>query len=451
MENSIDKLEIEKLFGRFDYSIPFTKNSEGISILTAPNGYGKSTILKIISCFASGDHYFFIREKFESIRFFLSNGETIEIIHIDDDQENNQVTIRSGMNHTKIKDPFGNQEGNERSFVIDRSFPFLTRIGPKIWRHDRTGEIFDRNEILSRYGDHPGLRRNMKRDDWLEKIRKSIKVFSIPTNRLKFEEDFDIRGQSVAKTSLMVGALAKEIQERMQTAIRNQFEEGRKLETNFPNRLIESLRDGILPSKESINESIGSVQKYEERYGRLGLVPHTGTTKQLNVNTEYTANAAMLVLKTYLDDIREKFSLLEDLAERLDVFCHSINSLLAFKIVETSADEGIVVCINDGEKQSIPLSVLSSGEQHLIVLIGKLVFNTTKGSLVLIDEPEISFHPEWQEKFLNILEEIRKLNEFSVLLATHSPILIGDRWSCVIELAEQHLLTNKQSSLGDLM
>ena len=90
----------------------------------------------------------------------------------------------------------------------------------------------------------------------------------------------------------------------------------------------------------------------------------------------------MLVLKTDLDDIREKFSLLEDLDQRLDVFCSSINGLIAFKAIGTSADEGIVVRVNDGEKQALPLSVLSSGEQHLIVLIGKLVFNTNRGSLV---------------------------------------------------------------------
>ena len=298
------------------------------------------------------------------------------------------------------------------------------------------------------YGDHPVFRRNIKRDEWLEKIRKSIKVFSIPTNRLKFEEDLEFRGHAAARSSLMVGALAKDIQEEMQSAIRNQFEEGRKRETNFPTRLMDSLREGGAPTREAIIESIKSVQGYEERYGRLGLVPHTGTTKQLNVHAESTENAGMLVLKTYLDDIREKFYLLEDLAKRLDVFCSSINELIAFKSIGTSADEGIVVRVNDGEKQTLPLSVLSSGEQHLIVLIGKLVFNTSRGSLVLVDEPEISFHPEWQEKFLSILEEIRKLKGFSVLLATHSPVLIGDRWSSVIELAEQHLAMSEQLDLG---
>jgi predicted ATP-binding protein involved in virulence len=443
MERRIEKIEIDKLFGRFDYSINLAQHENSISILTAPNGYGKSTILKIISSFTSGDNYYFIREKFESIRFYISGNEVVEIIHIDDDHEKGQVTIRSSSNQTKIKDPFGNQDGDERSFIVERALPYMTRVGPKTWRHDHTGEMFDRTEILSRYGDHPVFRRHIKQDAWLEKIRRSIKVFSIPTNRLKYDTDYEARERSVVKDGLMVGALAKEIQEKMQVAIRNQFEEGRKKETSFPTRLIESLKQNFSPTREAVTESIKSVQAYEEKYGRLGLVPHTQTTKQLNVHAESTENAGMLVLKTYLDDIREKFSLLDDLAQRLDIFCNSINELIAFKSISTSADEGIIVRVIDGKKEPLALSVLSSGEQHLIVLIGKLVFNTTSGALVLIDEPEISFHPEWQEKFLSILDEIRKLNRFTVLVATHSPILIGDRWDSVIELAEQHSKTSR--------
>ena len=94
----------------------------------------------------------------------------------------------------------------------------------------------------------------------------------------------------------------------------------------------------------------------------------------------------------------------------------------------------------DGKKNKINLDALSSGEQHLIVLIGRLIFETSKESLVLIDEPEISFHPEWQEKFIEILNEIKTMNGFDVILATHSPILIGEEyWDNVVELADQYI------------
>lgn len=448
MKHRLQRVEIEKLFGRFDYEIDIAAGEGGIRIVTAPNGYGKSTILKIIRSFAYGDYFYFIRERFDIIRFILSNDTIVEILHQVGDREKGEVTIRSGKNNVKIKDPFGTGEADHGSIIIDRSFPFLTRIGSRQWRHDHTGEIFDRTEILARYGDQPVFRRRIKGEDWLEQLRQSLSVFSIPTNRLQSENDEHQIPDAKAAGSLMVSAIAREVRERIQLAIRKQFEEGRSKETSFPTRLIESLRSGATPSRDSVTDSIRAVQEYEERFARLGLVPQTGATKQLNYHAESSETAGMLVLKTYLDDIREKFALLDDLARQLDVFCTSINSLVAFKSIETSADAGIVMRVPDGNREQLPLSVLSSGEQHLIVLIGKLVFSTNPESLVLIDEPEISFHPEWQEKFLAILEEIRKLNGFSVLVATHSPILIGDRWDSVIELAEQYRASAEKLSLG---
>jgi len=128
------------------------------------------------------------------------------------------------------------------------------------------------------------------------------------------------------------------------------------------------------------------------------------------------------------------------LAKKIDIFSSSLNSLLAFKEITTTVDDGIVVSILDGDKDDVELESLSSGEQHLLVLIGRLIFETTEESMVLIDEPEISFHPEWQESFIGILSEIKKLNGFDVILATHSPILIGNEyWDNVIELGVQYI------------
>ncbi|MBC3450152.1 AAA family ATPase [Pseudomonas mosselii] len=424
-------ISVEKLFGRFDYKIDLTP-ATGIAILTAPNGYGKSTILKILQSFASGDYYYFIREKFDSISISFSDGTSLDITRSEEDIKKQQVTIKCGRNSTKVRDPF-EDNGDDTSYFIDRALPFLTRVGPKSWKHDRSGEILDRLEILSRYGSHPSLKRRLRKEDWLEQIRASLRIYSIPTNRLKVGDASHSASESSA---LMVGSIAKEIADRIQVAIRTQFEIGRIKETSFPTRLIESLTKGEVPTKESIVDSIDSVQEYESRFARLGLLPQASTTKQLSYHVQLSDPATLVVLKTYLDDIREKFSKLNDLAEKLDVFTGSINELFAFTSAEPSPDTGIIIRAKDGEKEELPLSLLSSGEQHLIVLIGKLVFNTEPGSMVLIDEPEISFHPEWQEKFLEILERIRSVSNFTAIIATHSPIMIGDRWEDTIELAE---------------
>ncbi|WP_407263375.1 ATP-binding cassette domain-containing protein [Klebsiella pneumoniae] len=59
------KLEIHKLFGLLDYELPLDKDE--ITMLTGPNGYGKTMILKIINSILSNKLNILCKLKFESI------------------------------------------------------------------------------------------------------------------------------------------------------------------------------------------------------------------------------------------------------------------------------------------------------------------------------------------------------------------------------------------------
>ena len=97
-----------------------------------------------------------------------------------------------------------------------------------------------------------------------------------------------------------------------------------------------------------------------------------------------------------------------------------------------SKKNGFTFTTADGK----PLSPtdLSSGEQHELVMLYELLFKIEPNSLILIDEPELSLHVAWQVQFLKDLQEIIKLANFDVLLATHSPDIINDRWDLTVEL-----------------
>jgi predicted ATP-dependent endonuclease of OLD family len=68
------------------------------------------------------------------------------------------------------------------------------------------------------------------------------------------------------------------------------------------------------------------------------------------------------------------------------------------------------------------------------VLLFELLFEIEPATLVLIDEPEISLHIAWQAQFLDDLFEMAHLSQFDVLLATHSPDIIGKHWNLTVEL-----------------
>lgn len=149
MERIIQKIEIDGLFGRFNYKIDLKNNPKDISILTAPNGYGKTTILKIINAFASGDFYYFLRENFISIRFFLGDMKPVEIIRSVYTDQPPQVQIKHGRQIANIRDPFSIQGDYSKNYIVESALPFLSRISINSWRHDRTGEILDHTKILA--------------------------------------------------------------------------------------------------------------------------------------------------------------------------------------------------------------------------------------------------------------------------------------------------------------
>jgi predicted ATP-binding protein involved in virulence len=111
-----------------------------------------------------------------------------------------------------------------------------------------------------------------------------------------------------------------------------------------------------------------------------------------------------------------------------------IEQRYAPKTVNVSKVNGFSIVKKDD--QTIPLEKLSSGEQHQLVLYFELLFELKPNALILIDEPELSLHVAWQKKFIGDLQTIIVLNKFDVVLATHSPQLIG-RWpNLVVELGE---------------
>lgn len=70
---------------------------------------------------------------------------------------------------------------------------------------------------------------------------------------------------------------------------------------------------------------------------------------------------------------------------------------------------------------------ISSGEYHLLIsLIG--VFSKIKeNSLVLIDEPEISLHPNWQMKYITFLKKVfSNYPSCHFILTSHSHFLLSD-------------------------
>lgn len=76
---------------------------------------------------------------------------------------------------------------------------------------------------------------------------------------------------------------------------------------------------------------------------------------------------------------------------------------------------------------SSDLRSASSGTLSMVSALIALASVIENGSLVLIDEPELSLHPEWQVKYIDLL--VRTFARYSgchFVVATHSPMVISE-------------------------
>ena len=118
-------------------------------------------------------------------------------------------------------------------------------------------------------------------------------------------------------------------------------------------------------------------------------------------------------------------------AESLKAFQQVVNCFYTSKRM-TVTDGIISVSMLNGNQ--VPLEVLSSGEKHILIIFYRILFHANPGSLIIIDEPEISIHVSWQQKMGHLLLDLCELRDLQMLVATHSPQIIHDLWDRANEL-----------------
>lgn len=78
------------------------------------------------------------------------------------------------------------------------------------------------------------------------------------------------------------------------------------------------------------------------------------------------------------------------------------------------------------KKDEFNLSHGSSGETNLLFTITNILSRITDNSVILIDEPEISLHPSWQIRFIELLKDMLSNYNCHIILATHSHFMVSD-------------------------
>jgi len=69
---------------------------------------------------------------------------------------------------------------------------------------------------------------------------------------------------------------------------------------------------------------------------------------------------------------------------------------------------------------------LSSGEKQMLVILLTVLVEDNKPYLLLMDEPEVSLHIDWQQQLIELITTLNP--NAQIVLTTHSPALIMNGW-----------------------
>ena len=413
------KIQFKALFGRFDYSIELKE--DGLTIITGPNGFGKSTIL---------DSIYQLYKKEKGIPFFL-NLDFEEVIFLISGEKQLKITKKAGalvindktnysVNFKNIKKYLGND------FFFNR---YYNKNFVKKFEDRKTlDEVFNYVSLIERYSKKEVTQKNNIKFviNVLKEFSKELgKVFYIREQRLVSEE-FDNFDESRLKDEI------KELPKKFKLLLdRNSSEYSSKsneLDSSYPIRLFNNKE--AITSKDEFNQKIELMTEKFQKLNKFDL-SRIQDLSNLEFKEEFSK-----ALKIYFDDFDEKYQIYENFINQLELFTDIINEKLNFKEIAISREEGIFIKDTDFTGKQISLSQLSSGEKQEIILFYKLIFETPENTLLLIDEPEISLHIAWQKKFMDDLYKIIKFKKLNVIVATHSPQIINNHWENQIDLGE---------------
>lgn len=443
----IKEIEIRSLFGYFDHKIPL-KEDDRITIIHGPNGVGKTTVLRLISDLFEGQFHSLLITPFDRIVVHFKPEGSLTVIRTKEEDGQDVAKLELIYHFGKERAEYAvSPRAQESAFsfletleALESMDENIKRVGPYAyeWYEPTTGKVrlFDESKIFPKNSLPLDIRKSIiPVPKEIERLLEQIHIIVLETQRLftrDNEEELTIQNEKkeVPVQRMTVEQYSEDMVSRIKECQRESGEVGASLDGSFPQRLLESGLPQTV-TEENIGKKYIRQSKYRDRLRRSGLIAaktiDTPPPKDLAEN-------ALKILWIYLGDVERKLKVFTSLLHRVELFKDIVNSHFLYKKFKVDREKGFIFK-SDHDGSIVPTKALSSGEQHTIVLTYELLFKAPAGSLIFLDEPELSLHVSLQRKFLKDIARISKLADLDFLIATHSPSIIHNRRDLMVKLA----------------
>ena len=438
----ITKVSVKGLFGMFDHEIPLNQESR-ITIIHGPNGVGKTVLMEMVHGLFHFDYEYIAGIPFDQLCITLIEGTKVSLERqlenqIDDHDSTLTIscTAETGEEFTSfVPSATDDSALNERIMELD---PNLIHV-VMLWRKNYwlalgsvkdldiddsdhlklltniavRSEVFTRAEMLRKY---PALLTEAygKKPDWLMRVQSDTIPQLISTARLRHEFE-----KSELVWTWMINQMPA-LRGAQETSSEFYFPGSKDAVNDIPT-------DYQIPM--DYFNAIEQLEKYDKEIDELAEV--------LNIEEVLSSEPAVELIEERISDLVyfRDLDVQDSDYQKVKLFIDILNERLLFKTL--GFDENRDLRINADDGSNVHFSDLSSGEQHLVILYYRLLFKIEPDTLVMIDEPELSMNVVWQRNFLKDLQRITELGNFDVLIATHSPQIIHDKWDWMVPLGEK--------------
>lgn len=459
MSRFIKDLKAIGIHGRFDIDLSF---QDGINIIHGSNGTGKTTLLHILANAVNQDFRRFGYLKFQKLEIILDDDTNIKIEQQDSSSYTFETLTTIFINDKQVEsysfEELFKQEKKEETVGIPITGRYnLSSSSKKKSDIDLKATYFpafrtmieawatlDENEIRYMSRRSPDFRKILRSSARSTELARILFGKFVP--RLEYPSPLEIEehiNSELTEAQLKIASLDRSLLSEAFIQFSQAISQSSdtKDNTQEPEEVITeitNLSEKLQNSPFQINRD-----NSDDVYDKL--------IKQLNSfesDPQYKTIASR-VLSVYKSSLQKRLDVQTKAYSSIKTYLESVNEFLErkqLKIGSTgSPRRKSRLGVKIGDEEAIhSLQILSSGERQVVGLI-YAASHMTGGRVVLIDEPEISLHIDWQRKLLP--EMVKQLGEKQLIICTHSPVIASKYRDRMIKLelqptANAHLDTN---------
>jgi len=446
MTGYVKRVEAIGVHGRFDMAVDL---EPGVNIVYGKNGAGKTTLVHILANALNGDFVRFVFLLFNRIQVELDDGRSISIRkQTQGDKEYIKCKVVSELGKEVVQDiPVGTVKGllrgarrrlrwSARRLVAAEEPTLAEEVFRRLLTEQEDVNVPEAEPILPT-AYFPAFRtmidawtfarqgrdRRREPEAWTalatDSAREWFGEFVPAVNYPSLLEIEQRLTDEIHRARLTIGRADREY---LSEAFLDIFDSLSRApdQDRTPDDILERIRHLFTKLDASLLQEESALvtrvySRLRESIDELELAPETEQT-------------AVRVLNVYQELLEKIVNVQEESFSGIQRYLESVNAFLEGKrlVVDPSIPRyrsGAVRVGFSDQTSTGGLYALSSGERQIVTMIYAAT-HMSEQRVVLIDEPEISLHVDWQRRLLS--EMSAQIGNRQIVACTHSPVIGAD-------------------------